>query len=80
MNFLQRLKVKFMKAGKNLRKQLLVAALAAALLSAPGCALFWLGAGGTGGYLIRKGEEGGGGGKKTSSEASRETVKRGESY
>lgn len=72
--------VKFMKAGKNLRKQVLVGALAAALLSAPGCALLWLGAGGAGGYLIRKGEEGGNGGKKESSEASRTTARRGESY
>ncbi|MBI2540361.1 MAG: hypothetical protein HYY83_00240 [Deltaproteobacteria bacterium] len=69
-----------MKAGKNLRKQIFVLAVAATLLSAPGCALFWLGAGGTGGYLIRKGEEGGGGGKRTSSEGNGESSKRAERY
>jgi hypothetical protein len=31
----------------------------ASLLFLSGCALFWLGAGGAGGYMIRKGEEGG---------------------
>ena len=31
----------------------------ASLLFLSGCTLFWLGLGGTGGYMIRKGEEGG---------------------
>lgn len=61
---------------ENLLKTAVAAALVCSLLFSSGCALLWLGAGGTGGYLIRKGEEGGGGsgdGKKTSSESSGKT-------
>jgi len=36
-----------------------------------GCALLWLGAGGAGGYLIRKGEEGESQKKKSNGEATR---------
>jgi hypothetical protein len=39
-------------------KRVLIALLGTSLLFSSGCALLWLGAGGTGGYLIRKGEEG----------------------
>ncbi|MGH7830988.1 MAG: hypothetical protein ACREP8_12500, partial [Candidatus Binatia bacterium] len=48
----------------------LAAFLVALLLFSSGCALFWLGAGGAGGYLIRKGEEGGDAKRKDSAESS----------
>jgi len=44
----------------NLLRSAVAALLVCSLLFVSGCALFWLGAGGAGGYLIRKGEEGGG--------------------
>lgn len=47
-----------MRAIGKLRKGGLVGFLAASLLFSSGCALFLVGAAGTGGYLIRKGEEG----------------------
>ncbi len=40
-------------------RNVLGALLLASLLFLSGCALLWLGAGGAGGYLIKKGEEGG---------------------
>lgn len=43
----------------KLRRGGLVGFLAASLLFSSGCALLLVGAAGTGGYLIRKGEEGG---------------------
>jgi len=45
------------------------------LLFTQGCALMWLGAAGTGGYLIRSGEEGGGGKKQTSETERRSSTK-----
>ncbi len=48
----------------------LVAALSLAFLFlSSSCTLFLVGAAGTGGYLIRKGEESGGSGKKGTSES-----------
>ena len=42
----------------------LAALIALVLSSSSGCVLLWLGAVGTGGYMIRKGEEGDNSGKK----------------
>ena len=73
--------IEFMKACKKLRRQALVAFLGLLLLSSPGCALLWLGAGGAGGYLIRKGEEGGGGGRREAVEDnSKESPRRSPTY
>lgn len=56
------------KVGRNILTTLLLGLL----LFSQGCALLWLGAAGTGGYLIRKGEEGGGG-KTQSSETEKKS-------
>ena len=72
--------MEIMKARKNLRKRALVAFFAIVLLISPGCALLWLGAGGAGGYLIRKGEESGGGGKREVPADNKESTKRSETY
>lgn len=45
----------------------------ASLLFLSGCALLWLGVGGAGGYMIRKGEEGGSAKTGQSSGAERES-------
>jgi hypothetical protein len=55
--------------GVGLLTQGLAFFLLASLLFSSGCALLWLGAGGAGGYLIRKGEEGGETTRKDSSES-----------
>lgn len=56
---------------RSWRHKLVLAALAGLVIfSSSGCLLLWLGAGGAGGYLIRKGEEGDGGSKKEKTEAS----------
>jgi len=49
-----------MRKDRCLFKRGLAAFLVASLLFSSGCALLLLGAVGTGGYLIRKGEEGSG--------------------
>jgi hypothetical protein len=50
----------------------------ASLLFLSGCALFWLGLGGAGGYMIKKGEEGGSAkaGRSSSSRAEGESSSR----
>ncbi len=48
----------------------LIVCLAASLFFSSGCALFLVGAGGAGGYLIRKGEEGDAPSKKETSKGS----------
>jgi hypothetical protein len=55
---------------------ILAAFLGASLIFFSGCALLWLGAGGAGGYLIRKGEEGGSSANKESVESSKESSTR----
>jgi hypothetical protein len=61
-----------MSASGTIRSRLHKLALAAlaglVIFSSSGCVLLWLGAGGAGGYLIRKGE-GEGGSKKEKTEA-----------
>jgi hypothetical protein len=49
----------------------LIACVVVSLLFSSGCALFLVGAGGAGGYLIRKGEEGDAPSKKESSKPSK---------
>jgi hypothetical protein len=44
---------------RNMLKAAVATLLVCLLFFSSGCALLWLGAAGTGGYLIRKGEEGG---------------------
>lgn len=43
---------------RRLGKVALAALVGLVLSSSSGCALLWLGAAGTGGYMIRKGEDG----------------------
>ena len=62
----------------RLGKVALAALIGLALFSSSGCVLLWLGAAGTGGYMIRKGEDGESSTKKDSSkkekiEASKES-------
>ena len=62
----------------RLGKFALAAVLGLVLFSSSGCVLLWLGAAGTGGYMIRKGEDGESSSKKDSSkkekiEASKES-------
>jgi len=52
------------RKGKWLLMRGLLALSIASLLLSSGCAVLWLGAGGAGGYLIRKGEEDGNGSTK----------------
>ena len=63
---------------RRLGKVALAGLIALVLSSSSGCVLFWLGAVGTGGYMIRKGEEGENStkkdpGKKEKVEASKES-------
>ena len=51
----------------RLGKFALAALIGLLLFSSSGCVLLWLGAAGTGGYMIRKGEEGESSSKKDSS-------------
>jgi hypothetical protein len=57
----------------------LMACVVASLLFCSGCALLLVGAGGAGGYLIRKGEEGDGPSKKESSQPAKGSSLRNES-
>ena len=62
----------------RLGKVALAALIGLVLFSSSGCVLLWLGAAGTGGYMIRKGEDGESSSKKDSSkkekiEASKES-------
>ena len=62
----------------KLGKFALAALIGLLLFSSSGCVLLWLGAAGTGGYMIRKGEDGESSSKKDSSkkekiEASKES-------
>lgn len=56
----------------GLGKLALAALLGLVLSSSSGCVLLWLGVGGAGGYLIKKGEEGESSAKKA--EASKESA------
>ena len=51
----------------RLGKFALATLIALVLFSSSGCVLLWLGAAGTGGYMIRKGEDGESSSKKDSS-------------
>ncbi len=51
----------------RLGKVALAALIGLLLFSSSGCVLLWLGAAGTGGYMIRKGEDGESSSKKDSS-------------
>lgn len=57
----------------RLGKLALAGLLGVLLFSSSGCVLFWLGAGGAGGYLIKKGEDEGNSSKKERTEASKES-------
>jgi len=57
---------------QKLLRTIVATSVVCSLLFASGCALFWLGAGGAGGYLIRKGEEGGDA-RKSAPESSQKT-------
>lgn len=61
---------------RRLGKSALAALLGFVLSSSSGCALLWLGVGGAGGYLIRKGEEGNSSPQKATS--SKEPAKKSE--
>jgi hypothetical protein len=56
-----------MSGNSKLWRGALIACVVVSLLLSSGCALFLVGAGGAGGYLIRKGEEGDAPSKKESS-------------
>ncbi len=56
-----------------LKRWLGVLCLALGLLVSSGCALFLIGAGGAGGYMLRKGEEGGGSSASASSSSKQTT-------
>jgi len=56
---------------RKLLKTAVAMSFVGSLLFSSGCALFWLGAGGAGGYLIRKGEEGGDGSRRSTPESGR---------
>lgn len=57
---------RLMELRRVLRRWVAVVLLGASLPFLSGCALLWLGAGGVGGYMIKKGEEGDGKKKETS--------------
>jgi hypothetical protein len=65
----------------KLFKAAVVTSIVCSALFLSGCALFWLGAGGAGGYLIRKGEEGGEvTTRKTAPESSKATAQKTSAY
>jgi hypothetical protein len=65
----------------NLLKTMVAMSIVCSCLFLSGCALFWLGAGGAGGYLIRKGEEGGEvTTRKTAPESSKVTAQKTSAY
>ncbi|KRT70575.1 MAG: hypothetical protein XU15_C0004G0151 [candidate division NC10 bacterium CSP1-5] len=59
-----------MRGNSKLWRGALIVCVAVSLLFSSGCALFLVGAGGAGGYLIRKGEEGDAPSKKETSKGS----------
>lgn len=63
----------------KLLKTALATSIVCTLLFLSGCALLLLGAGGAGGYLIRKGEEGGEA-RKTAPESSKVAVQKTSAY
>jgi hypothetical protein len=65
---------------RNLLKTVAATSIVCSLLLLSGCALFLLGAGGAGGYLIRKGEEGGGEARKTAPDSSKVTAQKTSAY
>jgi hypothetical protein len=82
--FRQFLRLKLKETGKvnmNLFKTAVAVAIVCSVFFLSGCALFWLGAGGAGGYLIRKGEEGGEvTTRKTAPESSKVTAQKTSAY